>query len=84
VDPRTAEPGDCCGWDAAVPAAVRSGAAYALEASSVLELPLAALRRGLTRAGAEELLAREERRVRLRAFRALLSETELGAVLTSK
>jgi Fe-S-cluster-containing dehydrogenase component len=81
VDPRTAEPGDICGWDAVVPGAVRSASAHAAEPSSVLELPLAALRRGLTRSGAEELLAREERRVRLRALRALLGRTELGAAL---
>jgi Fe-S-cluster-containing dehydrogenase component len=81
LDPKTAEPGDLCGWDAAVPGAVRSGAARATEASTVLELPLAALRRGLTRSGAEELLTREERRVRLRAFRALFASTELGAAL---
>jgi Fe-S-cluster-containing dehydrogenase component/CRP-like cAMP-binding protein len=84
ADPRTAEPGDLCGWDAVVPGAVRSGAAHATEATSVLELPLAALRRGLTRSGADELLAREERRARLRAFRALLASTELGAALGPK
>jgi Fe-S-cluster-containing dehydrogenase component/CRP-like cAMP-binding protein len=81
VDAKIAGPGDLCGWDAAVPGAVRSGGAHATQESSVLELPLAALRRALTRSGAEELLTREERRMRLRAFRALLASTELGAAL---
>jgi Fe-S-cluster-containing dehydrogenase component/CRP-like cAMP-binding protein len=83
VDPKTAREGDVFGWDAAVPGAVRSGSAHATEASIVLELPLAALRRGLTRSGAEALLAREERRARLRAFRALLADTELGRPLAT-
>jgi Fe-S-cluster-containing dehydrogenase component/CRP-like cAMP-binding protein len=81
VDPKTASPGDVFGWDAAVPGAVRSGGANATEASAVVELPLGALRRGLTRSGAEALLAREERRARRRSFRALLRATELGSAL---
>lgn len=84
VDARTAGAGDVLGWDAALPCGVRSGSAHAVAPSSVVELPLGALRRALTRSGAEELLAREERRARLRAFRALLARTELGAALTRK
>jgi Fe-S-cluster-containing dehydrogenase component/CRP-like cAMP-binding protein len=84
VDPRRVEPGDVFGWDAAVPGAVRSGGARASEASELVELPLAALRRGLTRSGAEEILAREVRRVRLRTFRALLARTEIGAALAPR
>lgn len=81
VDPKTAEAGEMFGWDAVVPGAVRSGDARATDASVVVELPLGALRRGLTRSGAEELLLCEERRARLRSFRTLLSRTELGSDL---
>jgi Fe-S-cluster-containing dehydrogenase component/CRP-like cAMP-binding protein len=81
VDPSSVEAGDLFGWDAVVPGGVRSSGARVSEAASVVELPLASLRRALARSGAEELLAREERRHRLRAFRALLADTVLGAAL---
>jgi Fe-S-cluster-containing dehydrogenase component len=84
VDPSTVVVGDVFGWDAVVPGAVRSSSARATEAASLVELPLPSFRRVLARSGAEALLAREERRHRLRSFRTLLASTELGAALSEQ
>jgi Fe-S-cluster-containing dehydrogenase component len=69
------------GRDALVPGARRNGHAVTTEPAVVLELPLSSLRRALTRAGAAELLVREENAARRRAWSALVRGTAFGREL---
>lgn len=73
--------GELFGRDALVPGARRSGRAVASEPAVVLELPLPSLRRALARAGAAELLAREENAARRRAWSSLVRATAFGREL---
>jgi Fe-S-cluster-containing dehydrogenase component len=66
------------GAEALVSGAARSARATAEAESSLLVVPVPALRRVLARAGAEGALAREEAAARRQAFIALLRETPLG------
>lgn len=72
------------GRDALVPGARRRGRAVASEPSVVLEVPLASLRRALARAGAAQLLAREENAARQRAWCALVRATPFGLELDAR
>jgi Fe-S-cluster-containing dehydrogenase component len=72
------------GRDALVPGARRSGQAIAREPAVVLEFPLSSLRRALTRAGAPELLVREENAARRRAWFALVRTTAFGRELDER
>jgi CRP-like cAMP-binding protein len=77
---RAVRAGELFGHEALVPFAVRAGRAVALEAASVLELPVSVLERVLVRAGFPELFAREEARARWIECRALLARTAIGAL----
>jgi Fe-S-cluster-containing dehydrogenase component len=77
---RAVRAGELFGHEALVPFAVRAGRAVALEAASVLELPVSVLKRVLVRAGFPELFAREEARARRIEWTTLLARTALGAL----
>jgi Fe-S-cluster-containing dehydrogenase component len=76
--------GELFGLDALVPGARRSDRAVASEPAVVVELPLASLRRALTRAGAAERLVREENAARRRAWAALVRTTAFGRELAGR
>jgi Fe-S-cluster-containing dehydrogenase component len=76
--------GELFGNEALVPFALRRTRAIAMEASSVLELPVGVLKRVLVRAGSPELLVREETRARRCEWLALLGSTTLGALPASE
>jgi Fe-S-cluster-containing dehydrogenase component len=84
IDPRFAGADDAFGWDAVTPGGTRSALAVAREESVIAEIPLAALRRALTRSDAAESFVREEKAARERAFARLLSGTEIGAGLSAR
>jgi len=77
-------PSDHFGSEALVRGAVRNARACVGEDSSLLEIPVSALRRVLARAGAATVLVREEANARRQAFLLLLAATPLGQALPER